>query len=91
MKVELISKSYRCEDVELSNAVVSADLVAVQDGKIVNIDNGSVAVKVGDETRYFSFVVYNQGKAYNLNNAPTDVDGKAIILEFIAKVEAEIV
>lgn len=91
MKVELISKSYRYEDVELSNAVVSADLVTVQDGKIVNIDNGSVAVKVGDETRYFSFVVYNQGKAYNLNNAPADVDGRAIILEFVAKVEAEIV
>ncbi len=91
MKVELISKAYKCEGVELEDAVVSADVVTVQDGKITNIDNGSVAVKVGEETKHFSFVVYNNGNAYNLNNAPAEVDGRVIILDFIAAVEAEIV
>jgi hypothetical protein len=91
MKVELVSKAYKCEGVELENAVVSADLVTVQDGKITNIDNGSVAVRVGEETKHFSFVVYNNGKAYNLNNAPAEVDSRAIIMAFIDAVEAEIV
>ncbi|MBO5700382.1 MAG: glycosyltransferase [Bacteroidales bacterium] len=91
MKVELVSKTYKCEGVELENAVVSADNVTVQDGKIVNIDNGSVTVKIGEEKMFFSFTVYNQGKAYNLNNAPAEVDGRAIIMAFIAAVEAEIV
>lgn len=91
MKVELVSKAYKCEGVEIENAVVSADLVTVQNGKITNIDNGSVSVKIGEETMFFSFVVYNQGKAYNLNNAPAEVDGRAIIMAFIAAVEAEIV
>lgn len=91
MKVELVSKAYKCEGVVLENAVVSADLVTVQNGKIVNIDNGSATVKIGEETSFFSFVVYNQGKAYNLNNAPAEVDGRAVIMAFIAAVEAEIV
>lgn len=91
MKVELVSKAYKCEDVELEDAVVSADLVTVQDGKITNIDNGSVAVKVGEETKHFSFVVYNDGNAYNLNNAPANVDGRAIILKFIEIVKPKIV
>ena len=93
---KLIREVYKYEDVVLvSKAKVTANEVTVQDGKVVNIPNGMVTVKVEENDRSFNFSIYNYGVngeiTYNLNNVPASVDGQAIVKEFVDFVESDIV
>lgn len=93
---QLIKTIYKYDAVELySGAKVTADEVTTQVGKVVNLPNGNVIVKVNGVERNFNFSIYNYGvngeKTYNLNNVPEGVDGQAIVKEFVDFVEADIV
>lgn len=92
---KLIREVYKYEDVVLvSEAKVTANEVTVQEGKVVNIPNGTVTVKVGEADRSFNFSIYNYGVngeiTYNLNNVPASVDGQQIVKEFVDFVESDI-
>lgn len=87
----LINQNYKYEGVVLeSGAKVSATMVTVQDGKVASVNNGNVTV----DGKNFSFSISNYGingeKTYNLNNVPANVDGQAIVKEFVLFVEGDI-
>ena len=84
----LINSNYKYENVVLeSSAKVSANQVTIQDKKVARIESGQVQVAEGN----FNFSIYNYGvdgkKTYNLNNVPENVDGQAIVKEFVEFVE----
>lgn len=85
---------YKYDSAELaSGAKVTANDVTVQDGKVTNVPNGNVIVKVNEINKSFSFSVYSYGvgeATYNLNSVPAGVDGQAIIKEFVEFVEKDI-
>lgn len=85
-----IDESYRYENAELTSAKIFADRVTLKENKVVRIDNARAYVE-NDE---FYFSVYDKGQgslAYNINNVPANVDAMAIVTEFIAFVEADVV
>ena len=91
MKGILVKTIYKYEDVELvSGAKVTAYEVTIQDNKVANIQNGNVTI----DNKNFNFSIYNYGingdKTYNLNNVPANVDGQAIVREFVTYVENDI-
>lgn len=97
----LKSSNYTYQNVQLSNVKVDATGVVVKNGKVAQISNANVrmndsAPASGDiemmENSSFSFSVSdtNPELRYNLNYAPISVNGRDIILEFIAFVEADI-
>ena len=86
-----VKEIYKYENAVLaSGAKVSATEVTVQDGKVASVNNGNVTV----DGKNFSFSIYNYGingeKTYNLNSVPADVDGQAIVKEFVLFVENDI-
>ena len=86
----LINSNYKYDNVVLeSGAKVSASEVTIKDKKVDRISSGNVTVTEGS----FSFSIYNYGpdgkKTYNLNNVPENVDGQAIVKEFVEFVEAD--
>ena len=92
----LINSNYKYENVVLeeSGAKVSANQVTIQDGKVVRIESGNVQIQQGQQNLSFSFSIYNYGvdgkKTYNLNNVPENVDGQAIVKEFVEFVESDV-
>ena len=87
-----VKEIYKYENAVLeSGAKVTANEVTIQDGKVANVNNGNVTV----EGKTFGFSIYNYGvngeKTYNLNNVPADIDGQAIVKEFIEFAENDIV
>ena len=87
----LINENYKYEDIVLdSGAKVSANQVTIQSKKVARVENGQVQVKEGN----FNFSIYNYGvdgkKTYNLNNVPENVDGQAIVREFVDFVEEDV-
>lgn len=92
MKGVKINENYKYEGVVLdSGAKVTAMQVTVADGKVVRCESGGVTTEQGS----FGFAIYNFGveghKTYNYTNVPEDVDGQAIVKEFIEFVENDIV
>ena len=88
---QLIQRSYKYTGAVLgSGVVVTTPKVIVEDNKVVIVENANVAVS---DTQNFSFSVNNYGSntTYNSSGVPEDVDARAIIKEFIAFVEADIV
>lgn len=88
---QLIQRSYKYTEAVLgSGVVVTTPKVVVEDNKVVIVENANVAVS---DTQNFSFSVNNYGSntTYNSCGVPEDVDARAIIKEFIAFVEADIV
>jgi hypothetical protein len=88
---QLIQRSYKYTEAVLeSGVVVTTPKVVVEDNKVVIVENANVALS---DTQNFSFSVYNYGHntTYNSSGVPEDVDARAIIKEFIAFVEADIV
>lgn len=88
---QLIQRSYKYTGAVLgSGVVVTTPKVVVEDNKVVIVENANA--KLAD-TQNFSFSVYNYGSntTYNSSGVPEDVDARAIIKEFIAFVEADIV
>ena len=86
-----VKEIYKYENAALaSGAKVSATEVTIQDGKVASVNNGNVSV----DGKNFSFSIYNYGidgkKTYNLNNVPENVDGQAIVKEFVEFVENDI-
>ncbi len=89
---ELINRNYKYTDVELvSGAKVTANMVTVENDKVVRIENGNVTI----DNKTFNFSIYNYGAngeiTYNLNNVPASVNGQAIVKEFVDFVESDIV
>ena len=87
----LISENYKYENAVLnSGAKVSANQVTIQNKKVTRVENGQVQVAEGN----FNFSIYNYGvdgkKTYNLNNVPENVDGQAIVKEFVEFVEEDV-
>jgi hypothetical protein len=87
----LINQNYKYEGVVLaSGAKVTANMVTIENNEVVRVENGNVSVEGGN----FNFSIYNYGingkKTYNLNNVPENVDGQAIVREFVEFVEREI-
>ena len=87
----LINENYKYENVVLEGGEkVSANQVTIQDKKVARIENGQVQVAEGN----FNFSIYNYGvdgkKTYNLNNVPENVDGQAIVKEFVDFVEEDV-
>ena len=87
-----VKEIYKYENAVLeSGAKVTVNEVTIQDGKVANVNNGNVTV----EGKTFGFSIYNYGvngeKTYNLNNVPANVDGQAIVKEFVEFVENDIV
>ena len=88
---QLIQRSYKYTEAVLgSGVVVTTPKVVVEDNKVVIVENANVALS---DTQNFSFSVHNYGSntTYNSSGVPEDVDARAIIKEFIAFVEADIV
>ena len=87
---QLIQRSYKYTGAVLGSGVeVSAPKVVIENNKVVSAENANV--KLADK-QTFSFSIYNHGTTtYNLSGVPENVDGQAIIKEFIAFVEADIV
>lgn len=92
---QMVRKIYKYENVELeSGAVITAREVHIVDGKVRNINSGEVRV----DNKNFSFSInpYYGGieptdtLTYNLNNVPQDIDGQAIVKEFVEFVERDI-
>ena len=88
---KLINSNYKYEGVVLaSGAKVTANMVTIEDNEVVRVENGNVSVEGGN----FNFSIYNYGvdgkKTYNLNNVPENVDGQAIVKEFVEFVENDI-
>ena len=86
-----VKEIYKYENAALaSGAKVSATEVTIQDGKVASVNNANVSV----DGKNFSFSIYNYGidgkKTYNLNNVPENVDGQAIVKEFVLFVENDI-
>lgn len=89
---KLINSNYKYEGVVLaSGAKVNANMVTIENNDVVRVENGNVSVEGGN----FNFSIYNYGvdgkKTYNLNNVPENVDGQAIVKEFVEFVENDIV
>lgn len=87
----LINRNYKYTDVELvSGAKVTANMVTVENGKVVRVENGNVTI----DNKTFNFSIYNYGMngdiTYNLNNVPASVDGQKIVKEFVDFVENDI-
>lgn len=88
---ELIKSVYKYTNVELtiSGAKVNAHEVSVQNGRVVTIPNADVEI----EGKNFNFSIYSYGsngqKTYNLNSVPENIDGQAIVREFITFVEED--
>lgn len=87
----LVKEIYKYENAVLeSGAKVTVTEVTIQDGKVASVSNGNVNV----DGKNFNFSIYNYGingeKTYNLNNVPADIDGQAIVKEFIQFVENDI-
>ena len=91
----LINSNYKYEKVVLEGGEkVSATQVTIEEGKVVRVENGNVTIKKDENTTLsFTFSIYNYGvdgrKTYNLNSVPENVDGQAIVKEFVEFVEAE--
>ena len=88
---QLVKKVYKYENAVLaSGAKVTTYEVTIQEGKVVNVNNGNVSV----DGKTFSFSIYNYGPngeaTYNLNNVPANIDGQAIVKEFVLFVENDI-
>lgn len=92
---QLIKQIYKYENVELaSGAVVTANEVYIVEGKVNQINSGNVRV----DSKNFNFSINpyyggmepNPNVTYNLNNVPQEVDGQAILKEFVDFVEADI-
>lgn len=88
---KLINSNYKYEDIVLaSGAKVTANMVTIENNKVVRVENSNVSVEGGS----FNFSIYNYGvdgkKTYNLNNVPENVDGQTIVKEFIEFVENDI-
>lgn len=92
----LINSNYKYENVVLeeSGAKVSATQVTIQEGEVVRIESGNVQIKQDEQNMSFSFSIYNYGpdgkKTYNLNGVPENVDGQAIVKEFVEFVESDV-
>jgi hypothetical protein len=87
----LINRNYKYTDVELvSGAKVTANMVTVENGKVVRVENGNVTI----DNKTFNFSIYNYGMngdiTYNLNNVPANVDGQALVKEFVDFVEKDV-
>lgn len=87
----LINRNYKYIDVELvSGAKVTANMVTVENGKVVRVENGNVTI----DNKTFNFSIYNYGMngdiTYNLNNVPASVNGQAIVKEFVDFVEKDV-
>lgn len=92
----LINSNYKYENAVLEGGEkVSATQVTIEEGKVVRVENGNVTIKKDENTTLsFTFSIYNYGmdgrKTYNLNGVPENVDGQAIVKEFVEFVEADI-
>lgn len=92
----LIDENYKYENVVLEGGEkVTANKVTIQEGKVVRVENGNVTIKEEEKTQNFTFSIYNYGvdgkKTYNLSNVPENVDGQAIVKEFVDFVENDVV
>ena len=92
----LIDENYKYENVVLEGGEkVTANNVTIQEGKVVRVENGNVTIKEEEKTQNFTFSIYNYGvdgrKTYNLSNVPENVDGQAIVKEFVDFVENDVV
>ena len=90
----LINENYKYENVVLgSGAKVTAHQVTIEKDEVVRVESGNVTIENGDKKLSFTFSIYNYGvdgrKTYNLNGVPENVDGQAIVKEFVAFVEAD--
>lgn len=94
---KLVKQTFAYKQAELaSGAKVTTHEVVVQDGKVVMVGgDATVELKVNDVDNSFTFSIYNYGpngtKTYNTNGVPEGVSAEAIIKEFVAFVEADIV
>lgn len=93
---QLVKTIYKYENVGLdSGAVVTANEVYVVGGKVNQINSGNVRI----DSKNFNFSINpyygdiepTTSVTYNLNNVPQDIDGQAILKEFVDFVEADIV
>lgn len=94
MEIKKIKTIYKCENVEIKQAVVSAREVTVQEGKVTDIASGTIKI----DGRGFGFAVssrededgQNNELVYNINRVPIGVDAYNIIKAFIAYIEQHI-
>lgn len=91
----LINSNYKYANVVLeSGAKVSAHQVTIQNNEVARIESGNVQISKDGQTSSFTFAIYNYGedgrKTYNLNNVPENVDGQAIVKEFVEFVESDV-
>lgn len=85
---EIVKTVYSVSDVALSNDVVaSADMVEVQNDKVVLITSGSATIN----GRKMTFSMYGESDVtFSMQNVPATVDATALIKEFITKIEADL-
>ena len=87
---KILKTIYKYDEVVLVGATVSATEVTIQEGKVSSIVGG--IAKVGE--RAFNFSIYSNGingeMSYNLNNVPADIDGQAVVRDFVVFVEDDI-
>lgn len=87
---KILKTIYKYDEVVLVGATVSASEVTIQEGKVSSIVGG--IAKVGE--RVFNFSIYSNGingeMSYNLNNVPANIDGQAIVRDFVVFVEDDI-
>lgn len=90
---QLIQKSYKYTEAVLgSGVVVTTPKVVIENNKVVSVENANV--KLADK-QTFSFSVNNYGvdgsKTHSTSGVPEGVSAEAIMKEFVAFVEADIV
>lgn len=82
---------YKYENCTLdSGFIVNAQEVTIESGKVTNVNN-AIVTKEGVDSWNFSVNNYSGTIKCNMNNVPFEVDGRAVVLEFIAFVESDIV
>ena len=93
---KLVKSTYKYADdtvavLSESGARVNAREVSCSEDKVVSVPNADVEVN----GKNFNFSIYGYGangqKTYNLNSVPEDIDGQAIVREFVAFVENDII
>lgn len=82
---------YKCDECTLDSGFkVTAQEVTIESGKVTNISN-AIVTKEGTDSWNFSVNNYSGTIKCNMNNVPFEVDDRAVVLEFIAFVENDIV
>lgn len=88
---KLMKSIYKYENCTLeSGFIVNAQAVTIESGKITYVSN-AIVTKEGVDSWNFSLDSYSGSLKCTTNSVPFEVDGRAVVLEFIAFVESDIV